>query len=143
MVAKDTSNSAEDSPGSFRRPLMTFGIGVAVLGGLVGVLLIGSSFLAPDHGRAAGVTIALAPPAAAESEHVAQKFSLTEPRAPGGQLTADPALVEDSPFGPLPVIAADGRSPMTAYARPFEAKDKRPRIAIVVGGLNVSVTNTK
>jgi polysaccharide deacetylase 2 family uncharacterized protein YibQ len=143
MVAKDTSNSAEDSPGSFRRPLMTFGIGVAVLGGLVGVLLIGSSFLAPDHGRAAGVTIALAPPAAAESEHAAQKFSLIEPRAPGGQLTADPALVEDSPFGPLPVIAADGRSPMTAYARPFEAKDKRPRIAIVVGGLNVSVTNTK
>ena len=128
---------------SLRRPLLTFGIGVAVLGSLVGSLLIGSLFLAPGHDRTAGVTIALAAPAAAESEHASQQFSLIEPRSPGGQLSADPALVEDSPFGPLPIIAADGRSPMMAYARPFEAKDKRPRIAIVVGGLNVSVTNTK
>jgi polysaccharide deacetylase 2 family uncharacterized protein YibQ len=143
MAVKDTSGSTEDSAGSLRRPLLTFGIGVAVLGSLVGCLLIGSSFFAPDRERAAGVTIALARSPAAEPEHAAQQFSLIEPRSLGGQLAADPALVEDSPFGPLPVVAADGRSPMTAYARPFEAKDKRPRIAIVVGGLNVSITNTK
>jgi polysaccharide deacetylase 2 family uncharacterized protein YibQ len=143
MVGKDISVSTEEASGSLRRPLLTFGIGVGVLATLVGSLLVGSGFLAAEHGRTAGITIALAAPAVVESEHPAQQFSLIEPRSPGGQLVADPALVEDSPFGPLPVIASDGRSPMTAYARPVDAKDKRPRIAIVVGGLNVSIANTK
>jgi polysaccharide deacetylase 2 family uncharacterized protein YibQ len=43
------------------------------------------------------------------------------------------------PFGPLPIVAADLTPPMTACS-PFDAKDKRPRIAAVVGGLNVSVS---
>jgi hypothetical protein len=90
-----------------------------------------------------GVTLALKSFAPAETEHHEPPLSLIEPRSPGGQLAADPALVEETPFGPLPVVAADGRSPMTAYARPFDDTDKRPRIAIVVGGLNVSVSNTK
>lgn len=149
MVAKYTSESAETSPEasspsrSFRRPLLTFGIGVSVLVGLVASVVIGSEFLGAGREGVAGITLALDRAALAETPHPVQQFSLIEPRSPGGHLAADPALVEDSPFGPLPVIAADGRSPMTAYARPFEAKDKRPRIAIVVGGLNVSADNTK
>jgi uncharacterized protein len=149
MVAKDTSERAEAAPEadpppfSLRRPLLTFGVGVAVLGGLVGSVVIGSEFLGPGREHSTSITLALEPASTAETQRPAPQFSSIEPRSPGGQLAADPALVEDSPFGPLPVIAADGRSPMTAYARSFDAKDKRPRIAVVVGGLNVSISNTK
>lgn len=43
-----------------------------------------------------------------------------------------PGLVEESPRGPLPRIAADGRKPWQIYARPFPASDTRPRIAILM-----------
>ena len=149
MAAKDTSKEPETSPeadppsASRRRPLLTFGVGVTVLAGLVASLLIGAEFLGPAHGHSAGIILALEPAALVEPQRSAPEFSLIEPRSPGGQLAADPALMEDSPFGPLPIVATDGRSPMTAYARPFEAKDNRPRIAVVVAGLNVGVTTTK
>ncbi len=42
------------------------------------------------------------------------------------------ALVQASAVGPLPRIAADGRTPWQTYARPFDAEDTRPRIAIVI-----------
>lgn len=48
------------------------------------------------------------------------------------------ALLEASPFGPLPRVAADGRKPRQVYARPFAAGDPRPRIALVIGGLGLS-----
>ena len=41
-------------------------------------------------------------------------------------------LVQASAIGPLPRIAADGRTPWQTYARPFDTADTRPRIAIVV-----------
>lgn len=49
----------------------------------------------------------------------------------------DPALVEDSPDGPLPIIGKDGRQPWQVYARPFDPNDKRPRIALVVSDLGL------
>jgi uncharacterized protein len=55
-----------------------------------------------------------------------------------GNLVFDPALSEDTPQGPLPIIGADGRKPMEAYAPAFDPSDKRPRIAVVVTGLGVS-----
>jgi len=60
----------------------------------------------------------------------------------GGYLVADPALMEDSPQGPLPRIARDGRTAMIAYGRVFNSKDKRPKIAIVIHGLGVGESNT-
>jgi len=143
--AETTPEAEPSSPVRRRRsPLLTFGIGVVVLVGLTASVLIGSEFLGPSGDeRSAGISIPVDPAPFADTSRVAPQFSLIEPRSPGGHLVADPALVEDSPFGPLPVIAAGGRTPMTAYAHPFDAKDKRPRIAIVVGGLNVSDTNTK
>ena len=146
MAAKDTSEGPETSPeaGSrLRRPLLIFAVGAAVLFALSGSVIAGSQFLALPHKRPPGVSLAIAPAPLRDTASQGPQFSVIEPRSPGGQLAADPALVEDSPFGPLPIIAADGRSPMTAYARPFEAKDKGPRIAIVVGGLNVGIANTK
>lgn len=50
---------------------------------------------------------------------------------------ADPALIEEGPFGPLPRIGADGRWPFLAYARPFDFQDPRPKIGILVLGLGL------
>jgi uncharacterized protein len=52
----------------------------------------------------------------------------------------DPALVEASPNGPLPIIGKDGRQPWQVYARPFDTKDSRPRIALIVTGIGLDQT---
>jgi polysaccharide deacetylase 2 family uncharacterized protein YibQ len=59
----------------------------------------------------------------------------------GRALIADPALIENSPQGPLPRVADDGRMPMTAYAAP--ALSGKFRIAIVVSGLGLSAKATR
>jgi polysaccharide deacetylase 2 family uncharacterized protein YibQ len=51
-------------------------------------------------------------------------------------------LTQPGPNGLLPVIAADGRTPAQAYARPFRANG-RPRIALVIGGLGINPTTTR
>lgn len=51
------------------------------------------------------------------------------PRAPFRDLT------EPGPNGVLPIVAANGRTPAQAYARPFTARQNRPLVAIVIGGL--------
>jgi polysaccharide deacetylase 2 family uncharacterized protein YibQ len=53
--------------------------------------------------------------------------------------TPDPALLEDSPDGPLPRIGADGRQARHAYARRFDRADTRPRIGLVMPGASVAV----
>ena len=151
MVAADTSENAETSPEGEQPPavpkrrsaLLKFGMGFAVLLALIASVLLGSSFLGPAPHRETGITLKLDPAKVAESSQPAPRFSPVEPRSLGGHLVADPALVEDSTLGSLPVIAADGRAPMTAYAQAVKTDDKRLRIAVVVGGLNVSAANTK
>jgi polysaccharide deacetylase 2 family uncharacterized protein YibQ len=147
MVATDKPEGfdpREAAPPSRRRrsSLLIFGRGLVVLIGLGASVLVASQFFLTGPERAAGMSLALEP-ALIETPRPAPQFSLIEPRSLGGQLVADPALIEDSPFGPLPVIAADGRAPMAAYARSFDDKDKRPRIAVIVGGLNVSANNSR
>jgi len=46
------------------------------------------------------------------------------------------------PGGPLPIIAADGRSPFSAYRRPFPA-DPRPKVALVIRGLGLNAQATR
>jgi uncharacterized protein len=67
--------------------------------------------------------------------------NVEKPVVVGKSLVADPALIEQTPQGPLPRIAIDGRMPMTAYAPPIPAA-KGPRIAIVVGDLGISAKAT-
>lgn len=55
----------------------------------------------------------------------------------------DPALVERTALGPLPMIGPDGRKPWQAYARPFDRADKRPRIAVLLTGLGLSGAATE
>lgn len=54
----------------------------------------------------------------------------------------DPELTEDGPQGPLPRIGDDGRKPWIAYARPFDVRDDRPRVAVLVTGLGLSKPNS-
>jgi polysaccharide deacetylase 2 family uncharacterized protein YibQ len=42
----------------------------------------------------------------------------------------------------LPVIAADGRMPAQAYARPFQSNGK-PKIALIIGGLGLNAKATR
>lgn len=54
----------------------------------------------------------------------------------------DDALVEERYGRRLPRIAADGRQPWRVYARPFDRRDDRSRIAIVITSLGLSATTT-
>jgi polysaccharide deacetylase 2 family uncharacterized protein YibQ len=60
----------------------------------------------------------------------------------GRALVADPALIENTPVGPLPRVAVDGTTPMRAYA-PVAIDDGRPRVAIVIAGLGISAKATE
>ncbi len=55
----------------------------------------------------------------------------------------DPALIERTPEGLLPVRGADGRLPWQAYSRPFLADPGTPKIALVVIGLGLSSKRTR
>ena len=55
----------------------------------------------------------------------------------------DPALVEQSADGPLPIVAADGRTSWQVYARPFPPVDARPRVAVVISGLGLDADATR
>ena len=55
----------------------------------------------------------------------------------------DPALIEESPSGPLPKVGADGRTPWRVYSRPHNALETRPQIAVVVTEVGVSNSTTE
>jgi len=67
---------------------------------------------------------------------------LSAPQQPDAAVP-DPGLVEQTPDGPLPIIGRDGRQPWQAYARSFDAADKRPRVALVVAGLGLDADATR
>lgn len=66
--------------------------------------------------------------------------------APGATIALNPApdsrLIEKSPQGPIPRIAADGARPSEVYARPVVVgaaiKPGAPRVALYVGGLGLA-----
>lgn len=55
----------------------------------------------------------------------------------------DPGLTEKSGLGLLPIIGDDGRKPWLVYARGFDDRDRRPRIALVIVGLGLSEASTQ
>ena len=105
-------------------------LGITVLGKVhrPGVILDLSAPPGPVKARAPAAAPA-APPAPIDKIILA-----------GRALVADPAMIENSPQGPLPRIADDGRKPMAAYAAP--AANGKFRIAIVVSGLGLSAKAT-
>ena len=100
------------------------------LGGALALIFIGlglAYFSAPPQGQSVSTAINVPLPP------VGGKATLLVP-AP------DPALVEETPNGPLPIIGKDGRQPWQVYARPFDAKEARPRIALIITGLGLDKT---
>ncbi len=78
-------------------------------------------------------TSAAAPPHAAYSPDA----HVPEPQ----QALLEPA--PDFPGAQLPRIAADGRTSMRVYARPYDPADKRPRVAIVFVGFGLATSDNK
>jgi polysaccharide deacetylase 2 family uncharacterized protein YibQ len=77
------------------------------------------------------------------SSVTANSFSAA-PELPATPLTQqpDPALQEQGSEGQLPKI--DGsRMAWQVYARPFNKDEKRPRVAVIVGGLGLSAVATE
>jgi polysaccharide deacetylase 2 family uncharacterized protein YibQ len=86
---------------------------------------------APDEGSQ---TAAIpAPPAYQPPEH-----RVPAPAPDGLTPAPDPNLVEESRYGPLPIVSKDGRKPWIVYARPFDPNDKRPRVSLIISGLGQS-----
>lgn len=52
-------------------------------------------------------------------------------------------LVRNTPAGPLPIAAPDGRKAWSAYAKPFEAPAGTPRVAVVVADLGLMPAATE
>lgn len=69
---------------------------------------------------------------------------ITAPRVVAQPLPQAPiaGLSQPGPEGLLPRIAADGRVPAQAYARPFVSNGK-PRVALIVGGLGLNAVTTR
>ena len=80
-----------------------------------------------------------ASPPTPEDERPATATGLSETRdAAGGQ-----ALLEDGPYGPIPRVAADGTTARAFYARPFDGRDDRSRIVILVTDLGLDDAKTE
>jgi polysaccharide deacetylase 2 family uncharacterized protein YibQ len=140
-----------------RRPVIASAlVAAAILLGLVAALWV-ALVDDPDGGRPVAVaaireaapaaTGSLADGAPADTRPIASSQPEIElaalPVAPP-MFGADPGLVEQSAFGPLPRVSPDGRRPGDVYARRVPQSDKaKSRVAIVIGGLGISQTGTQ
>lgn len=106
----------------------------------------------PPPAEEAPQTADSAPPADSEESAAPQVAAAPPPPplppAPSGESgvlppAPDPGLVEQTSIGPLPRIGDDGRLPWQVYARPFDSRDTRPRIAIIMSGLGLSGAATQ
>lgn len=64
------------------------------------------------------------------------------PQDPRTAHLPEPDLIEQTPQGALPIIAADGRRPLDIYARQWSGA-RGARVAIVIGGLGLSQTGSQ
>jgi uncharacterized protein len=131
--------------------LTTLGV-VLALG--LGVLYLALSYRAAPPAPPEVVVALPPPPPPASNGLVAPALGQTlapvpgqlpPPAAPSQPLAPapDPALVAGSAFGPLPVIAPDGRQAWRVYARPPAVGPRKPRVAILLAGLGLSASQTQ
>jgi uncharacterized protein len=135
--------------------------------GLIALIAIGGLLLPPPSAKgpdeSGGIVVTLQDPAghspkdphtapgaghtAAHPEHAPPPNQVSDLGrtlvAANGAIVLEPALLERSPDGPLPIVAQDGRKPMTVYAAKYDAADKRPRVAIILTGLGLSDSVTQ
>lgn len=116
------------------RMALVFAWLVLFVGGLA--LGLGLTFFGDPAGGMSVVQLTLTPPPAPKAEAPEEPLPQAQPEASHNDLT------EDSPQGPLPRIADDGRTPMQVYAG--KAPNLiGPRVAIVVSGLGISAKATQ
>ncbi len=120
--------------------LAFFTLGAALVALVVLIALTGD---ASDGEPVVSLALAPRPAAFQAAQPQAAGQQPQGPRLVNGNLVADPALLEQTADGSLPMVATDGRKPMAAYARAFAAADARPRVAIVIGGLGLRASATK
>jgi polysaccharide deacetylase 2 family uncharacterized protein YibQ len=68
------------------------------------------------------------------------------PAPPGAVPPPDPRLLEPStmfPGGMLPRLGPGGLAPMRAYAAAFDRADKQPRVAVLLGGIGMSESDSE
>lgn len=82
-----------------------------------------------------------AKPQADASGEIAKDLPKVESRTPLSPVP-DEALIEPTPAGPLPKVAADGRSVWQTYNKPFRDTTTRPRISIVLVELGLNQKNS-
>jgi polysaccharide deacetylase 2 family uncharacterized protein YibQ len=141
-VAESADGTPASNPGRALAFASSFTVCLLAAGSLA-ITLFGR-----PHGPAITLDLAAAPTAETSAPAVPRASiaapntgPITRPLYAGKALLADPALIENTPQGPLPRIADDGRKPMTAYAAPAPAG--KFKIAIVVSGLGLSASATK
>jgi polysaccharide deacetylase 2 family uncharacterized protein YibQ len=141
-VAESADGTPASNPGRALAFASSFTVCLLAAGSLA-ITLFGR-----PHGPAITLDLAAAPAAETSAPAVPRASTaapntgpITRPLYAGKALLADPALIENTPQGPLPRIADDGRKPMTAYAAPAPAG--KFKIAIVVSGLGLSASATK
>lgn len=170
--AADDAGSEDDSKqsGRWKRVAGTVGVGllaVLVLGGTGG--LIGWLWVNAEHTEAmrAAAKPQLTVPILAEGEPAEPNSSdgsmdaemadekgagsaADDPMATPVESTdgvrlapVDPALLELKDDAKLPIIGVDGRQVWSAYARPFNHDDTRPRIALVITNLGIGKDETE
>ena len=93
----------------------------------------------PDPGKSLGQAFTPDPDAPAVEGTLANPTFTNRALDPLTPSEPDLRLVDASPFGPLPRIGDDGRRPLEVYARPFDRRDDRPRVAVLVTGLGPQV----
>lgn len=96
-------------------------------------------------GKPKGTESERAETAAPEATQSEPLESETGAPAVGAELHPHPdlKLIEETEEGPLPKIDEDGRQPWRVYSRPFNRKDARARIAVVISHLGLSPTQTQ
>lgn len=77
-------------------------------------------------------------PAAPAPAKVARLAAPEPDRGSGPPEAIDPALQEVTPWGAVPRIAPDGRTPLAHYARPDAGDCRRPCVAVIVTGLGLA-----
>ena len=145
VPAPDASGDAAQSNAP-KRPVFTRAlvIAYACAFGFLGGGAAALNFFGDPADASPSVTVRMLPfPTEAEAATMRVPNVFRDVREVLGHVVADPKLIEDSPQGPLPKIASDGRTAMKVYGRTFDKTSKRPKIAIVLRGLGVGSDETE
>ncbi len=139
-----TESDAAQAPTKGARALAVTGAAVicVAMAAAATITLLGNGHGASVRLDLTPLVAASAPPMLrAEATPDTPMPAVTKTQFAGRALIADPALIENTPLGPLPRIADDGRKPMTVYAAPAAAG--KLKIAIVMSGLGLSAKATQ